>query len=136
MTVITDKTVVFMHIFKTGGTSVTSQITGNYDVVNEHGIMNTSLISSRHPLKIKNPRLITGHHTFGIHKYLQTDCVYFTFLRDPADRLLSAFYNLREAKAHILWLNGRLKFEKLNTKVVGLKIMKKGILDIAINLFG
>ena len=128
MTVITDKTVVFMHIFKTGGTSVTSQITGNYDVVNEHGIMNTSLISSRHPLKIKNPRLITGHHTFGIHKYLQTDCVYFTFLRDPADRLLSAFYNLREAKAHILHkLCNSISFSEFvsSTDCIGDKTSKK-----------
>lgn len=84
-------------MFKAGGTSVTCKIADNYDT-SEFAVMGTSLKNPRHPLCMNNPKFIAGHFLFGIHRYLDQPFVYITFLRDPVDRLISVYYNIRESR--------------------------------------
>ena len=89
--------IIFLHMFKAGGTTVTSKIADNFGP-EHHAIFNTNPNHPRHPLVMKDPLLVTGHFLFGVHRYLNKPCKYITFLRDPVDRIVSAYFNIREPK--------------------------------------
>ena len=39
-------------------------------------------------------RLVTGHFSYGIHNYIQSETRYITLLRDPVERVISLYYHL------------------------------------------
>jgi hypothetical protein len=43
-------------------------------------------------LERKEVKLLTGHHQFGVHRFMDEPCRYFAFVRDPVDRALSDFF--------------------------------------------
>lgn len=89
-------TIIFLHMFKSGGTTVTACLHEHFGE-QHHAIFNTSVTHPRHPLQMMgNARFVSGHGLYGIHKYLPTRCRYLTFLRDPVERIISAYYNIRE----------------------------------------
>ena len=47
--------------------------------------------------------MFKGHMTFGLHEVLPQTATYITVLRDPVDRVISAFYFMRNYKLHPLY---------------------------------
>lgn len=81
----------FIHIPKTGGTSLTQAIRAKYP----------RLLTLSTPEQFgafrANPSLasvdaIAGHSIFGIHRHVSTQIEYMTVLRDPIDRIVSDYY--------------------------------------------
>jgi hypothetical protein len=44
-------------------------------------------------LKDPNLRAVIGHFSYGIHESINKECQYFTFIRNPIDRVLSLYYH-------------------------------------------
>jgi hypothetical protein len=100
---------VFVHIHKTGGTTLNNQIL-------RHNYAPSEILDLHRPLtaeasaRIFNElptekqcatRLITGHFDFGIHAYIGRPCRYFALLRNPVARVISLYYFIRQT-----WLGG------------------------------
>lgn len=46
-------------------------------------------------------RLITGHQWYGVHRYIERPCRYFSMVRDPLDRMISAYYYAYSYDRHV-----------------------------------
>jgi hypothetical protein len=53
--------------------------------------------------RLRNTRMFKGHMLFGLHEILPQPSTYITVLRDPVERVLSAFYFMRSYKLHPLY---------------------------------
>jgi hypothetical protein len=95
MELIRGGTVIFLHLPKTGGTTLTR-------VIREHYGRRAYRIGDnrRDPRPLAEFRgmsdrrkahfdLVAGHVPYGIHEDIPGDCTYFTLLREPVDRLVS-----------------------------------------------
>ena len=58
--------------------------------------------------RLQKTRMFKGHMVFGLHEVLPQPATYITVLRDPVDRVISAFYFMRTYKLHPLYW--RLEF--------------------------
>lgn len=81
----------FIHIPKTGGTSLTQAIRA------KHPRLLTLSTPEQFRAFRANPSLadvdaIVGHSIFGIHRHVNTTIEYVTVLRDPIDRIVSDYY--------------------------------------------
>jgi len=91
------KTLVFLHIPKTGGTTV-SKILDDHFAYNEVFTVDTYNPQSSWDILKREDRtfkLIKGHHVLGIHKLIQTPVEYFCYVREPVDHFLSTFYYIK-----------------------------------------
>ena len=106
------ETVIFLHIFKTAGTTLNYQILNNVYRRNErlylHGILSLEdcrrdvlLLSAEQRAGIK---LVSGHFPFGMHEAFSQKCRYFTLLRDPLRRIHSHFHFLRDTELGHVYL--------------------------------
>lgn len=89
---------VFLHIPKTGGTSLHRALrfvyVGHKIYTSPPDVRNPEVIAE----KIKEERhvrLLRGHVDFGLHEYVPEFCRYFTMLRDPVKRVVSLFYDVK-----------------------------------------
>jgi hypothetical protein len=99
----TDNIIIFVHIPKTGGTTLCSIIEKQYR--DYYDIAQLKIPLSQYLKKNDTKRLevIRGHFSFGIHRLLPQDKhTYITILRDPIERVISAFYYIRRSKPHKL----------------------------------
>lgn len=94
---------LFLHIPKNSGTSLKSIVRNFYKqnevyFIYERRIENDIQIydlndfyalSQTEKVSIK---LYFGHYSFGLHQHIPKSCLYFTFLRDPYERIISLFY--------------------------------------------
>lgn len=92
---------VFLHIPKTAGSSVRSVIEKNVPVdrlVRMYGPMqNVSLgqLVRNAEVKLRTADILYGHIEARVHQYVDRKCQYITVLRDPAERILSAYKYIR-----------------------------------------
>lgn len=104
----TSKTVIFLHIPKTAGTTLDQIIFRHY---RRKQIYGTGLVSQNGVAAFKEMtderraryRLLKGHMNFGIHRYVPGPYAYFTFLREPIDRTVSHFYFIRNSVNYALY---------------------------------
>lgn len=96
-----DKKIVFLHIPKTGGQSLRKIAESNYKKHERFacypsnpdypGVDELAALGSDEVSKLK---LICGHVDFGIHERLPYECEYFTMMRHPIDRVISAYQHI------------------------------------------
>lgn len=115
------QTILFLHIPKSAGTTLTTCLTENYynkeDAVvdaspnerlrkfYEGGIFYYPEGFYKSPAEnvpdysipfLSQPGLqvVTGHFSYGVHKHIQSESGYITMLRDPVERVISLYYHL------------------------------------------
>lgn len=104
-------TVVFLHMFKGGGTSLVTIAHDNYPLdaqltlAYEYPRPITDIRDDFRKLTDDQRRRIrffdAEHYPFGVHRWLQRPVVYVTMLRDPVERLISEFYYLLQKEDHV-----------------------------------
>ena len=84
-------TPVFMHIPKTAGTTLNTAISSHYDAERVAYLYPPHNITA--PETVGELDFFGGHLVYGEHEsYGIEDPQYFTFLRDPVDRIVSQYY--------------------------------------------
>lgn len=99
------ETLIFLHIPKTGGTTLRGIIDRQYKP-GEFLIIEGAR-SGNFPRRVreiteerlKSVKIMAGHMDVGIHEYLPCSATYFTLLRDPIDRLISLYYFIKRKPA-------------------------------------
>ncbi|UFP93094.1 sulfotransferase family 2 domain-containing protein [Gloeobacter morelensis] len=105
-----EHSLVFLHIPKTGGTTLESVLLDQYG--QEHSLrldlaaVNDAEGARRARALLEDGRrykLISGHFTMGlgVHELLNVPCTYVTMLRDPIERVISDFYFILHTPEHI-----------------------------------
>lgn len=101
--------VIFLHVPKTAGTTLNRLIEWEYDLFEMYSIDPVFFRwSAAHLRKLSKGRLnkirvVKGHMLFGLHEILPQPAIYITVLRDPVERVLSAFYFIRSYRLHPLY---------------------------------
>ncbi len=99
MSAPSSQTVIFLHIPKTAGTTLSEIFKANYhpaEIYNREfsGDDGASAFINLSVERRAAIRLLWGHFPFGLHQYLPGPFTYFTFLRDPVERVISHYYYL------------------------------------------
>ena len=101
--------IIFLHLPKTAGTTLNRLIEWEYPlremysvdpVLYEWSAARLRKLSQR---RLRKTRMFKGHMLFGLHEVLPQPASYITVLRDPVERVLSAFYFMRSYKLHPLY---------------------------------
>jgi hypothetical protein len=104
-----DETLIFLHIPKTGGTTLRHILERCYRrdqicTFKDPGFLSQIEYFKRlPPEKRKAYRLIEGHLSLGFHRYLPGHWSYITLLREPIARILSFYYYARSHAEHYLY---------------------------------
>lgn len=92
------KTLLFLHIHKTAGTTLNRIIEREYNPFRiytiEGGRVDWSIDHfKRLPVHRRAAlQVVKGHMSFGLHEHLPQPSTYITFLRDPVERCISSYY--------------------------------------------
>ncbi|MFN2187560.1 MAG: sulfotransferase family 2 domain-containing protein [Candidatus Promineifilaceae bacterium] len=107
MTANKNQTVIFVHVPKTAGETLGQIIARQYpdeayltfetDITGMYAEFLESDVSER-----SRYSMIKGHIPYGTHRYIERECRYFTFLREPIERTISHYYYLARMKSHPL----------------------------------
>lgn len=101
-----DKTLIFFHIWKTGGQTLRSILRRNFPKdtcysMNVGGNPQCVDEFRRLPEKKRGKiRYLDGHIPFGLHEYLPHSSTYITLLRDPVSRVISEYYSVIRSPNH------------------------------------
>ena len=96
---------IFLHIPKTGGSTLYKILERHFSPA-ETVTLDTPGVARFKTLpaaKRGRYRLIQGHMHFGLHRFIPRASTYITFLRQPAERVLSFYYYARSTPDHYLY---------------------------------
>jgi hypothetical protein len=104
-----EEAVIFLHLPKTAGTTVNRLIEWEYRLSEMYSIdpvffkWSAAHLRKLPSRRLKKIQMFKGHMLFGLHEVLPQPATYITVLRDPTDRVISAFYFMRSYKLHPLY---------------------------------
>jgi hypothetical protein len=104
-----EEAVIFLHVPKTAGTTLNRLIEWEYPLFEMYSIdpvffrWSASHLWQLPARRLKRTRMFKGHMLFGLHEILPQPATYITVLRDPIDRVISAFYFMRSYVLHPLY---------------------------------
>ena len=104
-----DCCVVFVHLPRTGGTTVAKVLDRKYRSRVLHLETLWKPLASVGDLPFDEraaARVVTGHVHYGVHEYIPRECVYVTMLREPVARIASMYRFIRGNPKH--WLHDEL----------------------------
>ena len=102
-----DRCVVFLHIPKTAGRTLSSSLVRNFpprDTIHLD-ILDSKLDDEmeRIPLESRSrARLLWGHVPYGVHTHMPRSCEYVTVLREPVARVVSVYKYILRTPRHVL----------------------------------
>lgn len=112
---------VFIHIPKAAGSSIRSLIERNYpenrrfEIYRTGGTLLDDVLSSERNGQLRTCDIVLGHIPVVVHNYTQRHCNYFTFLREPIDRITSFYkfikYDFPDHPAHKRFNSGEVTFK-------------------------
>lgn len=85
---------IFVHIPKTGGTTLWHIINNQYEA-SEFWSYNHQPDLHQMIENVNKMKCLIGHFPFGIHVYVKRPCTYITMLRNPVDRVISLYNYFR-----------------------------------------
>ena len=97
-----EENIIFLHLPKAGGTTLRQIFYKQYRYLKSNEIFTVNRTKETHQFleladdeknKIK---LLIGHFPFGLHRKIKKKFSYVTFMRDPVERVVSAFYYNKE----------------------------------------
>ena len=109
-----EEAVIFLHVPKAAGSTLNRLIEWEYPLLEIYSIdpvfyrWSWAHLQRLSKQRLRRIRVFKGHMLFGLHAVLPQPATYITVLREPVDRVLSAFYFMRSYKLHPLYW--RLKF--------------------------
>lgn len=102
---------IFVHMFKAGGTSLRRIIRSQFPAkakvwqsIGKPEELAAWLALSQDERDQHD--LLMAHEHYGLHQSLTRNATYLTMLRDPVDRILSFFYFVKRTKTHYLYRHG------------------------------
>jgi len=101
--------VIFLHVPKTAGTTLNRLIEWEYGLFEMYSLdpvffrWSAAHLRTLSKGRLNKIRVVKGHMLFGLHEILPQPAIYITVLRDPVERVLSAFYFIRSYKWHPLY---------------------------------
>jgi hypothetical protein len=103
------QSVIFIHVPKAAGTTLNRLIEWEYPLLEIYSVdpyffkWSSAHLWRLPKQRLKRFRVFKGHMMFGLHEILPQPATYITILRDPVDRVMSAFYFMRSYKLHPLY---------------------------------
>jgi len=90
-----DKLLLFMHIPKTGGQTLRGFIKKQYNFNETYRcpFMEEKIVELSKDFR-NSLKFIYGHFLFGTHEHFPKKFTYISFMRDPVDRFISAYYHI------------------------------------------
>lgn len=110
---------IFLHVPKCGGTTLTNVLSQNFPQERCFHLSN-SIAGSREKLASKPEseraklKLIAGHLSYGWHELLPGKSKYFTFIRDPIDRIVSQYNYVRFRSVYKHYLRDIVEKENMS----------------------
>ena len=100
-------TIIFLHIPKTAGSTLNAILQKQYKRQQIYYLGANTQESIRSYLDLadeekKSIRLVTGHTAYGFHEYIPGSSTYFTFFRDPVERVVSFYHFVKNNEQHYL----------------------------------
>jgi hypothetical protein len=101
-----EEAVIFLHVPKTAGTTLNRLVEWEYPLFEIYSVDPVFFRWSAAHLwqlparRLKRTRMFKGHMLFGLHKILPQRATYITVLREPIERVISAFYFMRSYMLH------------------------------------
>lgn len=101
-----EQAIIFLHLPKCGGTTLNRIIEWEYNPLRIFSVDPIFFLWSfnrvnRWPKdRLAQMQVFKGHMPFGLHRKLPQPATYITFLRNPIDRVISAYYFVRNYKLH------------------------------------
>ncbi|HEY5444633.1 MAG TPA: sulfotransferase family 2 domain-containing protein [Pyrinomonadaceae bacterium] len=101
-----EEAVIFLHVPKTAGTTLNRLIEWEYPLFEMYSVdpvffrWSASHLWQLPARRLKRTRMFKGHMLFGLHEILPQPATYVTVLREPIDRVISAFYFMRSYVLH------------------------------------
>src|SRR5437660_12810721 len=106
---------IFLHLPKAAGSTLNRLIEWEYPLFQMYSIdpvffeWSWAHLQRLSKERLKRTRMFKGHMLFGLHAILPQPATYITVVREPVDRVISAFYFMRSYKLHPLYW--KFKFE-------------------------
>ena len=104
-----DACLIFLHLPKTGGSTLTTLLRWQYRSLHPDQIMRfitqerTFEEMDRLPLEQRaRLKLLVGHFAYGVHEYIPKPCSYITIVREPVQRVVSVYRYILSAPSHPL----------------------------------
>src|SRR5437762_9140275 len=101
--------VIFIHVPKAAGSTLNRLIEWEYPLFEIYSIdpvffkFSWAHLQRLSKKRLRRTHIFKGHMLFGLHAILPQPATYITVLRDPVDRVISAFYFMRGYKLHPLY---------------------------------
>lgn len=102
------KALIFLHIPKTAGITLSRIIEKQYNAASIFSIDGANSAASIEKFKQlpesrrEKIQVLQGHMPFGLHAFLPQGALYITLLREPVDRVISAYYYICGFAGHPL----------------------------------
>ena len=119
ITGMTDPTLIFLHLPKCGGTTLNRIIEWEYNPLRIFSVdpsffrWSYRKLGGWSPERLAQMQVFKGHMPFGLHERLSGPSTYITFLRDPIERSISAYYFARNYVLHPLhWKVKRMTLDE------------------------